>query len=103
MTAHAHYTTVRVTAAVYWTFSLELSRKFRFYPSLLAASTGQASDPILDVAILLSPVFLINSRHPLFCAAFLLWGKKALLIPKLRSQFAEFLQHGFLYRLSLLN
>ena len=73
------------------------------YPSLLAASTGQASDPILDVAILLSPVFLINSRHPLFCAASLLLSREALLIPKLRSQFAEFLQHGSLYRLGLLN
>jgi hypothetical protein len=73
------------------------------YPSLLAASTGQASDPILDVAILLSPVFLINSRHPLFCAAPLLLSREALLIPKLRSQFAEFLQHGSLYRLGLLN
>ncbi len=77
--------------------------KHQGYPSLLVTSTGQASDPIHDITILLSPVFLINSRHPLFCAALLLWGKKALLIPKLRSQFAEFLQHGFLYRLGLLN
>ena len=38
------------------------------YPSLLVTSTGQASDPIHDITILLSPVFLINSRHPLFCA-----------------------------------
>ena len=27
--------------------------------------TGQASDPIRHIAILQSPVFLINSRHPL--------------------------------------
>ncbi len=72
------------------------------YPSLLVTSTGQASDPIHDITILLSPVFLINSRHPLFCATpMFLVG--ALLIPKLRSQFAEFLQHGCLYRLGLLN
>ncbi len=30
-------------------------------------STGQASDPILHKNILQSPVFLINSRYPLFC------------------------------------
>ena len=37
------------------------------HPSPLVASTGQASDPIRRVATLLSPVFLLNSRHPLFC------------------------------------
>ena len=37
------------------------------YLSPLVASTGQASDPIRRVTTLLSPVFLLNSRHPLFC------------------------------------
>ena len=43
----------------------------RIHPSLSVSSTGQVSDSILSVTTLQSPVFLINSRHPLFCATFL--------------------------------
>ena len=66
------------------------------------------SDPIRHFAILQSLVFLVNSRPPLFSVTskkieikfyFLL----ALLLPKLQSLFAEFLQHDSLKRLSLLN
>jgi len=34
------------------------------------SSTGQVSDPIRRVTTLQSPVFLVNSRHPLFCVTF---------------------------------
>ncbi len=57
------------------------------------------SDPIRHVNILQSPVFLINSRHPQFCVAPFIEIKEALLFPKLQSQFAEFLQDGYLYAL----
>jgi len=60
------------------------------------------SDPIRRVTTLQSPVFLVNSRYPLFCVTFF-FLKKALLIPKLRRQFAEFLQHDSLYAFVLLH
>jgi hypothetical protein len=69
------------------------------------SSTGQVSDPILHFTILQSLVFLLNSRPPLFGDTF----KKdeslflVLLLPKLQSLFAEFLQHDSLKRLNLLN
>lgn len=73
-------------------------------------STGQTSDPIHHLTIQQSPVFLLNSRHSLFPVIlihFFINIKKKyikiLLIPKLQSQFAEFLQHNSLKHLSLLN
>ena len=51
--------TVRVTAAVYEAYTLRKNALFSLN------GTGQASDAIRHIAILLSPVFLINSRHPL--------------------------------------
>ena len=66
---------------------------------LSSSSTGQVSDPIHHVNISQSPVFLINSRHPLFCVALFTVVRRALLFPKLQSQFAEFLQDGYLYAL----
>jgi len=66
------------------------------------------SDPILHVSISQSPVFLLNSRYPLFCATpsagpygIPLLG--APFLPKLQGHFAEFLQGGSLKRLSLLD
>ena len=95
------------------------------HSSSLVASTGQASDPIRSVATLLSPVFLLNSRHPLFRDTLPIVDVKRLsfscqrlakryhidrlmiyrapLLPKLRGQFAEFLQHSCLYHLGLLD
>ena len=58
------------------------------------------SDSIRHFAILQSPVFLLNSRSPRFYAAASSEG--ALLIPKLQSHFAEFLQYCSLIRLSIL-
>ena len=59
-----------VTAAVCWDL-LKLA-KILYKPQLLVSSisTGQASDPILPFTILQSPVFLVNSRSPLFCYTF---------------------------------
>ena len=48
-------------------------------------------------------MFLINSRHPLFCDTLTLVAQcKVTLIPKLRVQFAEFLQYSSLKRLGIL-
>jgi len=57
---------------------------------LYLSSTGQVSDPIRNVFILQSPVFLINSRRSHFCVTKFL----VLFLPKLQRYFAEFLQHG---------
>ena len=62
--------------------------------------TGQASDPILHFSILQSPVFLINSRFSHFYDAINL-KLRALFLPKLQSQLAEFLQYCYLNRLSI--
>jgi hypothetical protein len=68
-------------------------------PSSLA-DTGQASDPILHFRILQSPVFLLNSRFSHFHDAINTF-LRALFIPKLQSQFAEFLQYCYLNHLSI--
>ena len=48
-------------------------------------------------------MFLINSRHPLFCDTLIPVAQyKVTLIPKLRVQFAEFLQYSSLKRLGIL-
>ena len=48
-------------------------------------------------------MFLINSRYPLVCATLtLLAQERVTLLPKLRVQFAEFLQHSSLKRLGIL-
>ena len=68
--------------------------------------TGQVSVPLHPLSSLQRPVFLINSRPSLFSVT----SKKlninffwALFIPKLQSQFAEFLLHTSFARLSLFN
>jgi hypothetical protein len=43
-------------------------------------------------------MFLLNSRHPLFFVTFMI-----LFLPKLQSQFAEFLQSCYLLRRHLFN
>ena len=57
-----------VTAAVCWDlYSKLINIKFILINfSFLSYSTGQVSDPILSNYTLQSPVFLLNSRHPLF-------------------------------------
>src|SRR6185503_16823569 len=66
------------------------------------------SAPIRRLSTLQRPVFLVNSRLDLFTAAPSgSTGKRlhptgALLLPKLRSNFAEFLNEGYLDHLSIL-
>ena len=47
-------------------------------------------------------MFLLNSRYPLACAPQMLAHHEGLLLPKVRRQFAEFLQHPSLKRLGIL-
>ena len=51
--------------------------------------SGQASAPILHLSVLQRPVFLLNSRLGLFTVA----ACAAPLLPKLRGQYAEFLNN----------
>ena len=66
------------------------------------------AEPIHQLTLLQRPMFLINSRLPLITAtSFRSRGKpfyvmEAHLLPKLRCQFAEFLNHGSLKRLGIL-
>ena len=69
---------------------------------MLPYSTGQVSVPIHLLSNSQRLVFLLNSRFSLFSDN----SKKrpeleSLLIPKLQSNFAEFLQHSYLERLSI--
>ena len=61
--------TVMVTAAVYWDFKNQLIIKIitKIYSP---SSTGQVSEPIHKFSFLQIPVFLLNSRHFLFCAIY---------------------------------
>jgi len=61
-----------------------------FHISFLCLSIGQTSDQIDHFSILLSPVFLVNSR---FAQLYDTW--KVHLLPKLRCKFAEFLWYFF--------
>ena len=56
------------------------------------------SHPILGLTAWQNAVFLLNSRLGHFTAA---WQRQAPLIPKLRGQFAEFLNQGSLLRLGI--
>ncbi len=87
--------TVIVTAAVYWGFG---SPPCDSSPS--PSSTGQESAPILRLTASQRPVFLVNSRLSPFAAPPPGFRRKAghppgvPLLPKLRGQFAEFLNRG---------
>ena len=50
------------------------------------SSTGQVSDPIHNINILQSPVFLINSRSPRF---YILFIKKSSLYPEVTELFCR--------------
>ena len=75
--------TVRVTAAVYRGFHSKLH--FSFQPS----STGQVSDSIHRVTTWQSPVFLIKSRYPLVCAAFLIQRWESTPSPEVTGSFCR--------------
>ena len=75
------------------------------HPSPSRSGTGQASAPIHPLARWQGPVFLVNSRLGRFCATPSGCARKVPhptgvpLLPKLRGQFAEFLDRGSLVRL----
>ena len=75
------------------------------HPSPSRSGTGQASAPIRPLARWQGPVFLVNSRLGRFCATpsgsrrAALHPTRVPLLPKLRGQFAEFLDRGSLVRL----
>ena len=78
------------------------SRSLNFF--YYSCSTGQASISILLLSNLQRPVVLLTSRCSQFCASFSkVTLRKLLLLPKLRSYFAEFLQYNSLKRLNFLN
>src|SRR5262245_35333880 len=97
---------VIVTTAVYWRFnsSLRLPAHWSFYRS----STGQASVHIRRLTTWHGPVFLVNSRFPLLSATTPSSTREGVspvvapLLPKLRGQFAEFLNHSSPDRLGIL-
>src|SRR5262245_35332930 len=98
--------TVIVTAAVYWGFGASLRLAADEFPC--PSSTGQASDPIRPLTEFAdSCVFSKQSLPPDLCNPSQLRERVssptgAHLLPKLRCQFAEFLNQGSLKRLGML-
>jgi len=100
--------TVIVTAAVYWGFSSQLLPERMTAPFNLPAPS-RCQSVYFVFRTWHRPVFLVNSCLDLFTAApscsgcEILHKRGALLIPKLRSQVAEFLNEGSLERLRILS
>ena len=89
--------TVIVTAAVYLGFNSELS------PLLLTFRHRAGVRPYTSCYHFAEPcVFSKQSQPPGLCPPQLVAQSRGLLLPKLRRQFAEFLQHRSLKRLSML-
>src|SRR5919206_4697934 len=89
--------TVIVTAAVYWGFDSELA------PLLLTFQHRAGVRPYTSPCGFAEPcVFDKQSLPPGLCHPPLLAQKRVTLLPKLRVQFAEFLQHSSLKRLGIL-
>ena len=102
--------TVIVTAAVYRGFSSELLRNcFPMTPPFNLPAPGRRQPLYIAFLALQRPVFLVNSRLTLFTAASssfrgeLLHSTEAPLIPKLRGEFAEFLNECSHQRLRILS
>ena len=93
----ANLRTVIVTAAVHWGFSSKL--RVPLTSPLNLPAPGRASALILQLSFSQAPVFLLNSCLGLFSAT---TSRGTLLLPKLRSHFAEFLNEGSLARLRFL-
>ena len=95
--------TVRVTAAVHRGFGSRLITSPLNLPAL-----GRCQPVYLGSRLVHGPVFLLNSRLGLLSAAphglqpFRLSPQRAPLLPKLRGQFAEFLNEGSPVRLKVL-
>ena len=89
--------TVIVTAAVYLGFNSELS------PLLLTFRHRAGVRPYTSSCDFAEPyVFSKQSPPPILCHLHLVAQVKVTLIPKLRVNFAEFLQHSSLKRLGML-
>ena len=85
--------TVIVTAAVYWGFNSELSLLLLTFQHRAGVSPYTSSFDLAETC-----VFAKQSPGPIHCGSL----SRALLFPKLRSQFAEFLNARSLVRLRLL-
>jgi hypothetical protein len=100
--------TVIVTAAVYRGFDSQLRSPKRATAPLNLPAPGRRQTLYVVFMTLQSPVFLVNSRLTLFSATSscyrckILHTNEAPLIPKLRGQFAEFLNERSLVRLRIL-
>ena len=90
--------TVRVTAAVYW----GLRSKPKLFSLILQHRAG-VSLYTSFYKFAETCVFTKQLLSSILCQLLKVALKKLLLIPKLRSHFAEFLQHNYLKRLNLLN
>jgi hypothetical protein len=90
--------TVRVTAAVYWSFDQRLKPPHLTLQHRAGVRPNTSSFDLAE-----SCVFSKQSLSPLFCLLPKVALGKAPFIPKLQGQFAEFLQGGSLKRLSLLD
>ena len=89
--------TVIVTAAVYWGFDSELA------PLLLTFQHRAGVRPYTSSCDFAEPcVFGKQSLPPGLCHPHMLAHIRVTLLPKLRVQFAEFLQHSSLKRLGIL-
>src|ERR671933_184283 len=84
--------TVIVTAAIHWGFGSEL-RACALTPPLNLPALGRRQPPYVVFTTLRRPVFLLNSRLGQFSATHVL-VTQATLLPKLRVQFAEFLNES---------
>ena len=100
--------TVIVTAAVYWGFGSQLHPEGLTAPLNLPAPGRRQTLYVLSLEFAESCVFGKQSLPPALCnfvgprAARAVNLLKAHLLPKLRCQFAEFLNQGYLKRLGIL-
>ncbi len=84
--------TVIVTAAIHWGFDSQL-RPYGLTTPLNLPALGRRQPPYVVFTTLRRPVFLLNSRLEHFSATVFLVNT-AILLPKLRIHFAEFLNEG---------
>jgi len=90
--------TVRVTAAVYWSFGQMLKHPHLTFQHRAGVRPNTSSFDLAE-----SCVFIKQSLPPILCHLKKVSLIKAPFIPKLQGHFAEFLQGGSLKRLSLLD
>ena len=100
---------VIVTTAVYWGLNSQLRSQRLLTGPLNLPAPGRRQSIYINLTSSHGPVFLINSRFPLFSATPQRLQpqrpsrREAPLLPKLRGHFAEFLNHSSPERLSIFN